>query len=77
MRRGKWKLKTAKSDRHAQHEMVEVELGTFLYDLEADPGEQNDRAAELPGIVAELEESHRVWKAGLGPPPRPSSATMR
>ena len=60
-----WKLKTARSDAHAQHEMVELELGTFLYNLERDPGESTDVSAENPALVERLTELHAAWRAGL------------
>ena len=62
VRHGKWKLKTANNNDHAHYEMVEVELGTFLFDLEADPGEQNNLAEEYPEIVKELQEIHQAWE---------------
>jgi arylsulfatase A-like enzyme len=65
VRQGKWKLRTAKSDRHAKHEMVELELGVFLYDLEADPGETTNLAARHPEVLQRLREVHRAWRAGL------------
>ncbi len=65
IRRGKWKLKTATDDQYARYEMVDIELGTFLYDLEKDPGETTDLSKENPDIVQELAERYRVWKKDI------------
>lgn len=65
VRQGRWKLKTAKSNRHADYEMVEVELGTFLYDLEADPGESQDLATQHPQVVERLTRLHAEWRARM------------
>lgn len=65
VRKGRWKLKTARNRRHADYEMVELELGTFLYDLVADPGEKTDLSKKHPERVAELSRIHTEWRAGL------------
>jgi len=65
VRQGRWKLKTAKSKRHANYEMVELEIGTFLYDLSKDPGETTDVAAANPELVKRLLEVHAKWRAAL------------
>ena len=62
VRAGRWKLKTAQHKQHADYEMVELELGTFLYDLEADPGESTDLAAANPAIVARLGAYYEAWR---------------
>ncbi len=38
---------------------------TLLYDLEHDPGETENLAAEHPGIVKRLESTHALWAKGL------------
>jgi hypothetical protein len=38
-----------------------------LYDLEADPGELADRAADEPARAKALEDALRGWEAGLPP----------
>jgi arylsulfatase B len=63
---GRWKLKTAADDRDARYEMVELELGEFLYDLEADPGESQDVAAEHPEVVERLKRLHAGWRTDVG-----------
>ena len=45
--------------------MVELELGTFLYDLSRDPGETTDLSAENPGLVERLQALHAEWRASL------------
>ena len=65
VRLGDWKWKTATSDRHAEYEMVEVEVGEFLYDLESDPGESTDVKEAHPEIAAELRAIHAAWRASL------------
>ncbi len=61
VRRGNWKLHVALRDDHARYEMTELELGTHLYDLAADPGEQNDLSAEHPELVRELQAAWDTW----------------
>jgi len=39
-----------------------------LYDLDADLGEQRDRAAEQPDVVQRLTASFEAWNAQLIPP---------
>ncbi len=56
VRKGKWKLLLGGS----------IER---LYDVEADPGESNDRASAEPGVARELREVFRKWNAQL-PNPR-------
>ena len=65
VRHGKWKLKTAVDRQHAQNQMVELELGEFLYDLDADPAEATNLSTSHPDVLARLKEIHRVWKAGM------------
>ena len=65
VRAGKWKYRMAADDKNAQYEMVEIELGEFLYDLEADPGEKTNLAEKHPGILNELKKSHERWKDSL------------
>lgn len=65
LRRGKWKLRTATEDRHAQYEMVELETGVFLYDLEADPGETCNLATEYPDVLQVLQVTHAAWREGI------------
>lgn len=67
VRQGRFKLHVVESRAHADYEMVEVELGTFLHDLEEDPGELHDLAAERPELVEQLTAVHASWRADLAP----------
>ncbi len=68
VRQGHWKLKTATLKRHADYEMVELELGTFLYDLRADPGERNDLAGDHPEQVGQLQAVFEAWRTAIALP---------
>lgn len=65
VRRGKWKYRSADSKRHADYEMVELELGEFLYDLEAGPGETVNLAEKHPDMLEELRAVHRAWRENI------------
>ncbi len=65
VRQGKWKRRTAKDDHSAKHEMVELELGEFLYDLEADPQEQVNLAEQHPDVMNRLKQVHEDWRKSL------------
>ncbi len=56
MRRGKWKY------------LTDERIG-LLFDLEADPGETHDLAADHPKIVGELKKALSEWEKQV-PPPR-------
>jgi uncharacterized sulfatase len=49
---------------------------SWLFDMEADPNEQNDLAAERPGKLAELQAALAAHNAQQQPPAWPSSAAM-
>ena len=55
IREGKWKLIIA-GERH------------YLFDLDADPGEQHNRFAEQPQLAARLQGRLETWAAELQPP---------
>ena len=61
IRHQKWKLRTATDNKHADYEMVDLELGTFLYDLEKDPGERENLAGQYPDRVAKMKEMQATW----------------
>lgn len=65
VRAGKWKYHLAKNKEHADYEMVDLELGEFLYDLENDPGEKNNLAKDYPKILDQLKDYHRKWLSGI------------
>ena len=55
MRKGKWKL------------IEFLERAEFeLYDLDADPGEQVNRAADKKELVSELQIRLQAWKKNVG-----------
>lgn len=65
VRHGKWKLKTATDDKYAKYEMVDIELGTFLYNLDNDPSETTDLSKQHPEIVKELQGLYQQWNSGI------------
>jgi len=65
VRAGKWKLFVSTDDRNAKYEMVEVELGEFLFDLETDPGETTNLANDYPEVFEQLKHSFKYWKESL------------
>jgi arylsulfatase A-like enzyme/predicted neuraminidase len=68
VRRGRWKLHTDPDGPAARPPRRE------LYDLEADPGERRDLAAERPELAEELRRLALDWYAGL---PRESASRSR
>jgi len=62
IRKGDWKLRKAFKDDHAQYEMVDLELGEFLYDLNKDVGEKVNLIDSNKILVNELEKLHLTWK---------------
>jgi arylsulfatase B len=62
VRHGKWKLKTAADRQHADNQMIDLELGEFLYDLDSDPGEAKDLSKDQPEVFARLKEMYQSWK---------------
>jgi arylsulfatase B len=62
VRSGNWKLHIVLNDDNAKYEMVEVELGEFLCDLEADPGETTNLKDQYPDVFESLKEVHAKWK---------------
>ena len=62
VRTGKWKYHTARNDPHAQNEMVELEIGEFLINLEEDLGETTNLKDEYPEVFEQLKEAHRRWR---------------
>ena len=49
--------------------------GWHLADLGRDPGEQTNRYDDEPELVARLMARHAAWRAEIGLPPRPVTAT--
>lgn len=63
---GKWKYRSATKDSHAKYEMVDLELGEFLYDLDKDPGEKINLSDSLPDILQSLKNIHEKWRNEMG-----------
>ncbi|MEM0970604.1 MAG: N-acetylgalactosamine 6-sulfatase (GALNS), partial [Verrucomicrobiota bacterium] len=55
VRSGKWKLTGVKGE-------------SWLYDLEADISEEQDRSADHPEVVADLQKAFDGWIADMGDP---------
>ncbi|WOH36023.1 sulfatase-like hydrolase/transferase [Thalassotalea fonticola] len=65
VRQGKWKFKTATDGKYAKYEMVELELGTFLYNLDNDPAESVNLANKHPEIVKRLSAYYQQWQTDI------------
>jgi len=61
VRSGKWKYKAAFDDYYAEKQMVKLELGEFLYDLDNDPGETTNLAIQHPDVVVRLKSQFKAW----------------
>ena len=65
VRRGKWKLLVTHSSPNGRLQIEETPKGTFLYDLEADPGETTNRLWDHPEIADELTVLLHGWRSGI------------
>ena len=65
VRQGDWKLHQVDGPGSSESEMVELELGTFLRNLEEDPSESKNYADQRPEIVTELQQLYYSWVADL------------
>lgn len=70
VRRGDWKLVHAGTSRPGSEDGEGDADGAkpMLFDLKGDIGEQHDRAATEPAVVAELQAAFDAWNAGNIPP---------
>ena len=66
VRLGRWKLISNAPDPGPDGKS-RGRIDLFLADLEADPGETTNRAAENPEVVARLRKLHDDWAAGAAP----------
>lgn len=62
VRIGDFKLRTAADDANAKYEMVEIELGEFLYDLRKDPGERTNLKDSVPEVYEKFDDAYSKWK---------------
>ena len=68
IRRGKWKLLITRRAPYPKIQITDTPTGTQLFDLEKDPGERRDVAAEHPVLVAELAAAIQSWKPDASSP---------
>jgi arylsulfatase A-like enzyme len=48
-----------------QYKLVQIKEKVMLFDIEADPSEQNDLAADKPAVVQRMKAAMDAWKAGV------------
>lgn len=65
VRKGPWKLRKSFDDKSAKYEMVELELGEFLHDLENDIGEKENLIDKEKAILSDLEQEYSSWRSNL------------
>lgn len=65
VRKGKWKLVTENFTAHDNEFTAHQKL---LYDMDADPGESTDLAAQQPAKVVELVDEWNAWSTRVGLP---------
>jgi len=67
VRKGKWKYRSASeaAKSNADYEMVELEYGEYLYNLETDPGETTNLKNEHPKVFSELKNIHKNWRTSI------------
>lgn len=63
VRKGDWKLRKASNDEHAQYEMVELELGDYLYNLKKDISESDNLKETQIAKFNELKGAYTHWKS--------------
>lgn len=65
LRRGNWKYRRTDTDKYAINEMVSVEVGEALYDLDADPSESNNLKDVHPEMFKTLKADFDAWRASV------------
>ncbi len=65
VRKGHWKLRKSFTDEEAKYEMVELELGEFLHNLNNDIGENTNLIKKESMILNDLEKEYSIWKSQL------------
>ncbi len=64
-RTGDWKLRKAFNAEHAKYEMIDLELGEYLYDLKKDIGETKNIIKNRPELLDSLEKAYTSWRANI------------
>jgi arylsulfatase A-like enzyme len=62
VRAGNWKWHWVLDNRNATYEMVDVDVGEFLYDLEVDPSESENLITIHPEMAERLRRYYEKWK---------------
>lgn len=62
---GNWKWHEATNDQSAKYEMVDIELGQYLRNLESDISETQDFSESEPEIARGLKKSLEKWQAKI------------
>jgi len=65
VRKGPWKLRKSFNDEEAKYEMVELELGKFIHNLDNDVGERTNLIEGENELLKELEKLYSTWKSNL------------
>ena len=65
VRKGQWKMRKSFNDEEAKYEMVELELGEFLHNLNNDIGEKTNLIKEESMILNDLENEYSTWKSQI------------
>lgn len=65
VRKGQWKLRKSFNDEEAKYEMVELELGEFLHNLNNDIGEKINLIKQESMILIDLENEYSIWKSQI------------
>lgn len=63
VRKGDWKLHIVKKDNHFR--TINIDAGTYLYNLKSDPGEKVNLAKKLPNRIKDLKNEYKKWKKSL------------
>lgn len=65
VRDGKWKLLVTRSVPNDRLQITETPIGTFLYDLENDPGESVDLSSKFPEVRERLAQALKEWQEAV------------
>ncbi|WP_417624303.1 sulfatase [Paremcibacter congregatus] len=65
VRYGRWKYRAGGDLANARIEMVDLERGEHLHDLEKDPGERFNLIESQPEILRKMKEIHSRWKLNV------------